>query len=180
MMWSCLIVEAGRRRRADQLLSRSLCRHVINTRYAWAEATTDLVMNLFKGYRKAKDKIFRNWLQREFDDYITRRTVIHPNGLDFMEQVENYYKDRLNSGEWMKLDDEQEIILQRSPHGDLSPPNQVNRHRRNATARLGTGVSTTRNGRFIPPASVARKKIPERKKKRKPKRKRRLATAVTR
>ena len=75
------------------------------------EATTDLVMNLFKGYRKAKDKIFRNWLQREFDDYITRRTVIHPNGLDFMEQVENYYKDRLNSGEWMKLDDEQEIIL---------------------------------------------------------------------
>ena len=75
------------------------------------EATTDLVMNLFKGYRKAKDKTFRNWLQREYDDYITRRTIIHPNGLDLMAQVENYYKDRLNSGEWMKLDDEQETIL---------------------------------------------------------------------
>jgi hypothetical protein len=28
-----------------------------------------------------------------------------------MEEVENYYKDRLRSGEWMKLDEDQETIL---------------------------------------------------------------------
>ena len=28
-----------------------------------------------------------------------------------MEQVENYYKDRVKTGEWMKLDDDQETIL---------------------------------------------------------------------
>lgn len=28
-----------------------------------------------------------------------------------MEQVQNYYKDRVNTGEWMKLDEDQETIL---------------------------------------------------------------------
>ena len=75
------------------------------------ETTTDLVMNLFKGYAKAKDKVFRQWLQRKKDDYITKKDLINPNGLDFMEQVENYYKDRLRSNEWMKLDEDQQTTL---------------------------------------------------------------------
>jgi hypothetical protein len=86
-------------------------REKVNELAAANQTTSDLVMNLFKGYAKAKDKVFRQWLQRKKDDYITRREIINPNGLELMEQVENYYKDRVNTGEWMKLDEDQETIL---------------------------------------------------------------------
>ena len=86
-------------------------REKVNELAAANQTTSDLVMNLFKGYGKAKDKVFRQWLQRKKDDYITRREIINPNGLDLMEQVQNYYKDRVNTGEWMKLDEDQETIL---------------------------------------------------------------------
>mmetsp|Transcript_13677 Transcript_13677/g.19601 ORF Transcript_13677/g.19601 Transcript_13677/m.19601 type:complete len:127 (+) Transcript_13677:723-1103(+) len=116
-----------------------------------------LIMNLFKGYMRAKDKVFRQWLQRQKDDYITRRTVINPNGLEFMEEVENYYKDRLRSGEWMKLDEDQETILQRNPPGNRSHPNLEKLPRENAMGKPSTGASTIKNGVFIPRKNVARK-----------------------
>ena len=50
----------------------------------------DLVSNLFKGYAKAKDKPFRQWLQRKKDDYIETVLHINDNGLEFMKQVEKY------------------------------------------------------------------------------------------
>ena len=78
---------------------------------ACGQTTNDLVMNLFKGYFKCRDKHFNRWLERIRDDYITRTVDIDPNGLDFMERVENYYKDRLRTGEWLKLDEDQETIL---------------------------------------------------------------------
>jgi len=78
---------------------------------ACGQTTNDLVMNLFKGYFKCRDKHFNRWLERIRDDYITRVIDINPNGLDFMERVENYYKDRVRTGEWLKLDEDQETIL---------------------------------------------------------------------
>ena len=78
---------------------------------ACGQTTNDLVMNLFKGYFKCRDKHFNRWLERIRDDYITRVIEINPNGLDFMERVENYYKDRVRTGEWLKLDEDQETIL---------------------------------------------------------------------
>ena len=40
-----------------------------------------------------------------------RHLIIHPNGRDFMQLVENYYKDWVASNEWMILDEDQETIL---------------------------------------------------------------------
>jgi hypothetical protein len=64
----------------------------LNELAAANEPTTDLIMNLFKGYAKAKDKTFRAWLQREKDEYTNHRIVYDPNGLALMDTVENYYK----------------------------------------------------------------------------------------
>jgi len=83
----------------------------LNELAACGETTTDLIDNLFKGYFKAKDIAFTQWLQRIKDDWTDRREQINPNGLAFMQRVENYYKDRLNSGEWMKLSEDQATIL---------------------------------------------------------------------
>ena len=83
----------------------------LNELAACGETTTDLIDNLFKGYSKAKDHAFTQWLQRIKDDWTDRREEINPNGLAFMERVENYYKDRKNAGDWMKLSDDQATIL---------------------------------------------------------------------
>ena len=39
---------------------------------AAGQHTTDLIINLFKGYGKAKDKTFCQWIQRKKDDYMER------------------------------------------------------------------------------------------------------------
>jgi hypothetical protein len=83
----------------------------LNELAAANEMTTDLIMNLFKGYAKAKDKTFRAWFQREKDEYTNRRIIYDPNGLALMETVENYYKGRVEEGLWGKLNEDEQTIL---------------------------------------------------------------------
>jgi hypothetical protein len=75
------------------------------------ETTTDLLVNLFKGYREVKDKTFRTWIQNINDQWLDRALVFQPDGLSLMERAENYYKDHLRQGLWLKLDEDQETII---------------------------------------------------------------------
>jgi hypothetical protein len=75
------------------------------------EITTDLIVNLFKGYKKANDKPFKDWVKRLQEDYNDRKATFNPNGLDLMEKVETYYKDKVRANEWGKLDEDQQTIL---------------------------------------------------------------------
>jgi len=75
------------------------------------ETTQDLTVNFFKGLAKAKDKSFRNWVQTGMDEWITRRYVIDANCANFMEEADNYYKDKVTLREWMALDEDQKMIV---------------------------------------------------------------------
>jgi hypothetical protein len=83
----------------------------METLAAGGETTNDLVTNLFKGYSHAKDKDFHEWIKAKKRAYFDKTLNIHPNCTDFMELVENYYKDACTAGEWMQHDDEQCTIL---------------------------------------------------------------------
>ena len=83
----------------------------METLTAGGETTNDLVTNLIKGYSHAKDKDFREWIKAKKRAYFDKTFTIHPNCTDFMELVENYYKDACTSGEWMQPDDDQRTIL---------------------------------------------------------------------
>ena len=75
------------------------------------ETTQDLTVNFFKGLAKAKDKSFRNWVQTGRDEWIARRYVIDANCANFMEEADNYYKDKVTLREWMALDEDQKMIV---------------------------------------------------------------------
>ncbi len=75
------------------------------------ETTTDLLVNLFKGYREVKDKKFLTWIQNINDQWLDRVVVFQPDGLSLMERAENYYKDHLRQGIWLQLDEDQETIM---------------------------------------------------------------------
>ena len=75
------------------------------------ETTQDLTVNFFKGLAKAKDKKFRTWVQGRRDEWIARRYVIDANCANFMEEADNYYKDKVTLREWMALDDDQQTIV---------------------------------------------------------------------
>jgi hypothetical protein len=78
---------------------------------AGGEMTNDLITNLFKGYSHAKDKDFCIWIVSKKQACFDKTFQINANGLDFMELVENYYKDARTAGEWMQPDNEQKTIL---------------------------------------------------------------------
>jgi len=75
------------------------------------ETTSDLLVNLFNGYRECKDKCFRDWITRVEDDWIMRRLPLANDGLVLLELTENYYKDHQLRNLWMQLDEDQETIL---------------------------------------------------------------------
>jgi len=75
------------------------------------ETTHDLPINLFKGLRRCKDKAFKSWLGRRYDDYTQKKDPIPPDAKEFMKEVETYYKDRVKTGEWGKLDEDEERII---------------------------------------------------------------------
>ena len=75
------------------------------------ETTQDLTVNFFKGLAKAKDRKFRTWVQGRRDEWIARRYVIDANCANFMEEADNYYKDKVTLREWMALDDDQQTIV---------------------------------------------------------------------
>ncbi len=72
---------------------------------------TDLVTHLFKGYSKAKDKVFREWIRIKKLEYFDQTFNINLNCLDFMELAENHYKDALIAKEWLRPDEDQQTII---------------------------------------------------------------------
>jgi hypothetical protein len=71
----------------------------LKTLAAGRETTNDLITNLFKGFSRAKDKDFHTWIKSEKQAYFNKMFQINANGLDFMELLENYYKDAHTAGE---------------------------------------------------------------------------------
>jgi hypothetical protein len=59
----------------------------------------------------AEEKDFHEWIKAKKRAYFDKTFNIHPNCTDFMELVENYYKDACTAGEGMQPDDEQHTIL---------------------------------------------------------------------
>jgi hypothetical protein len=83
----------------------------LETLEAGGEGTTELITNLFKGYARAKDDTFREWVRSKKLEYNDGIYNINPNGVDFMNAARKHYKDLLLSKEWMKADDKQQSIL---------------------------------------------------------------------
>ncbi len=75
------------------------------------ENTTELITNLFKGYLRAKDDTFHEWICIKKLEYNDGTNNINPNGMDFMNAARKHYKDLLLSKEWMKMDERQQSIL---------------------------------------------------------------------
>ena len=72
------------------------------------EMTHDLPINLFKDSRRCKDKAFKSWLGRRYDDYTQKKDPIPPDAKKFMKEVETCCKDRVKPGEWGKQEEEEE------------------------------------------------------------------------
>jgi hypothetical protein len=83
----------------------------LETLAAGGETTNDLITNLFKGYAKAKDKTFREWIRLKKLAYKDGTFHIDPNAKDFMQLVKKHYQDAILSKEWMRLDEDQQTIL---------------------------------------------------------------------
>jgi hypothetical protein len=87
---------------------------------AAGETTSDLLVNLFKAYRLAKDKPFVSWVAHKRSAWYEGILPLNPNGNQLMELAESYYKDSVATGEWMRLtDDEQKIIALETQIQDL-------------------------------------------------------------
>jgi hypothetical protein len=83
----------------------------LETLEAGGETTTELITNLFKGYLRAKDDTFREWVRIKKLEYNDGTYNINPNGMDFMNAARKHYKDLLLAKEWMKMDEKQQSIL---------------------------------------------------------------------
>jgi hypothetical protein len=83
----------------------------LETLEAGGEGTTELITNLFKGYARAKDDTFREWVRSKKLEYNDGSFNINPNGVDFMNAARKHYKDLLLSKEWMRMDEKQQSIL---------------------------------------------------------------------
>jgi hypothetical protein len=83
----------------------------LETLEAGGKGTTELITNLFKGYARAKDDTFREWVRSKKLEYNDGMYNINPNGVDFMNAARKHYKDLLLSKEWMKADKRQQSIL---------------------------------------------------------------------
>ena len=107
------------------------------------ETTQDLTVNFFKGLAKAKDKAFRTWVQGRRDEWIARRYVIDANCANFMEEADNYYKDKVTLREWMALDEDQQTIvalkaqLTKKPGKENQNPNGGNPKKGNNNGKKG-------------------------------------------
>jgi hypothetical protein len=86
-------------------------REQLETLAAGGETTNDLVTNLFKGYAKAKDKTFREWIRLKKLAYKDGSFTIDLNAKDFMQLAKKHYQDAVLSKEWMRLDEDQQTIL---------------------------------------------------------------------
>jgi hypothetical protein len=83
----------------------------LETLAAGGETTNDLIMNLFKGYSKSKDKTFREWIRLKKLANKDGSLRIDPNAKDFMSLAKKHYQDAILSKEWMRLDEDQQTIL---------------------------------------------------------------------
>jgi hypothetical protein len=96
---------------------------------AAGETTLDLLVNLFNGYREAKDKPFRDFVTQTENDWLFRWTVLANDGLALMGRTSNYYQDHMKRGLWLRPDEMQENILALK-----ALQQQHNTYRRNPTA----------------------------------------------
>ena len=80
----------------------------INWLAAAGETTNDLLVNLFKAYDYVKDKKFLTWVTNKHDHWLEGTLNLPANGVALMELADNYYKDSVATGNWLKLTDDQE------------------------------------------------------------------------
>lgn len=71
---------------------------------AESETSTHLLENLLDGYEACKDERFRHWIEEKRADWMLGKLTI--NGLELMNLAENYYRVRLQSGQWLVLNEE--------------------------------------------------------------------------
>jgi len=83
----------------------------INRLAAAGETTNDLLVNLFKAYDSVKDKKFLTWVTNKHDHWLEGTLNLPVNGVALIELADNYYKDSVATGNWLKLTDDQEKII---------------------------------------------------------------------
>ena len=81
------------------------------------QTTSDLLINLFKGYRAVSDEAFRGWLQRK-QDYQEEGNDLTPDEL--MQAAKNKYDTMVETGEWNAPTNEEKFVALNSTVKDLS------------------------------------------------------------
>ena len=71
------------------------------------QSTTDLLINLFKGYSAVSDVVFRTWLSRKQDDHEEGDTIT-PDEL--MQAAKNKYDSMVEKGTWNAPTAEEKIV----------------------------------------------------------------------
>ena len=70
--------------------------------------STDLLVNLFKGYSAVSDESFRTWLTRKLDDHEEGRYELTPDSL--MIAAKNRYDSMIEKGAWNAPTAEEKIV----------------------------------------------------------------------
>lgn len=81
------------------------------------QTTSDLLINLFKGYRAVSDEKFRSWLQRK-QDHQEEGNDLEPD--DLMQAAKNKYDTMVEAGEWNAPTNEEKIVALNTTIKDLS------------------------------------------------------------
>jgi hypothetical protein len=75
---------------------------------ARGETTSDLIVNLFKGYEAVPDKVFKDYIEQKKSTFEEGGTI---NPDEMMQLAQNKYEGRVLAQTWNALSDEQEQII---------------------------------------------------------------------
>jgi len=92
----------------DIMKFNTYVRDLLDSLYARGETTQDLLANLFKAYKVAKDKTFVDYIRKKEDQYDEGENV----DVDMlMQQAANKYKTMVQQGTWAAPSSEEEKII---------------------------------------------------------------------
>ena len=83
-------------------------KHLIQSLGARNQTTSDLLINLFKGYRAVNNEAFRTWLQRKSDDSDDGTLVLTTDGL--MLAAKNKYDAMIETNTWNEPTSNEKIV----------------------------------------------------------------------